>query len=156
MKQSEEKRKKNEEKRRKAKKKKKNEEKRRQMKKTKNNEEQRRNKQNEKRGRKPSDPIYQENPRVIKISIIVNPRWGGCAVNPKIVQKSRNKLLKTSFREVSASFREVSAYFRGVSAYFRGVSAYFRPWCWPPGSWKAPWRSSQSCVTGDQQPIGNP
>ena len=25
--------------------------------------------------------------------IIVNPRWGGCAVNPKIVQKSRNNIL---------------------------------------------------------------
>ena len=55
---------------------------------------------------------------VIFISIIVNPRWRGWAINPKIVQKSRNNIL-------SAYFRGVSAYFRGVSAYFRGVSAYF-------------------------------
>ena len=27
------------------------------------------------------------------VSIIVNPRWGGYAVNPKIVQKSRNNIL---------------------------------------------------------------
>ena len=52
------------------------------------------------------------------VTIIVNPRSGGCAINPKIVQRSRNDIL-------SNIFQEVRAYFRGVSAYFRGVSAYF-------------------------------
>ena len=51
-------------------------------------------------------------------SIIVNPRWGGCAVNPKIVQKSRNNILLKSFREVSAYFRAVSAYFRELAHIF--------------------------------------
>ena len=50
--------------------------------------------------------------------IIVNPRWGGCAINLKIVQKSCNNILLNCFREVSAYFREVSAYFWEVSAYF--------------------------------------
>ena len=59
-------------------------------------------------------------------SIIVSPRWGGRAVNPKIVQKSRNNIHVKSFWEVSAYFRAVSAYFRWVCAYFREVSAYFR------------------------------
>ena len=45
-------------------------------------------------------------------SIIVNPRWGGCAINPKIVQKSRNSILSKSFWEVNAYFREVRACFR--------------------------------------------
>ena len=49
---------------------------------------------------------------------------GGGAINPKIVQKSRNNILKKSFQEVSACFREVSAYFREVCAYFRAVSGF--------------------------------
>ena len=61
----------------------------------------------------------------VTASIIVNPRRGGCAINPKIVQKSHNNILLKSFREVRDYFREVSAYFREVSAYFREVSAYF-------------------------------
>ena len=78
----------------------------------------------------------------VKISsIIANPRWGGWAINPKIVQKAHNNIILKSLREVSANFRGVSAYIyiyiffffffgggggvRGVSEYFRGVSAYF-------------------------------
>ena len=52
------------------------------------------------------------------ISIIVKPRWGGCATNLKIAQKFRNNSIFQSFREVSDYFREVSEYFREVSAYF--------------------------------------
>ena len=52
------------------------------------------------------------------LSIIVNPRSGGWAINPKIIQESRNNIL-------SKYFQEVGAYFRGVSAYFQGVSEYF-------------------------------
>ena len=59
-------------------------------------------------------------------SIIVKPRWGGGAINPKIVQKSCNNILLNYFRALSDNFREVSEYFREVGAYFREVIAYFR------------------------------
>ena len=56
-------------------------------------------------------------------------------MNPKIVQKSRNKILLKSFREVSAYFRGVSANFRGVSAYFRELVHIFEGQCiFSPGN----------------------
>ena len=53
------------------------------------------------------------------------PGKGVCAVNSKIVERSRNNILLKSFRGVRDYFREVREYFREGSAYFRGVSESF-------------------------------
>ena len=57
---------------------------------------------------------------------MVKHRWRGCAINPNIVQTSRNNIIFKWFRDLSDYFREVSAYFRDVSADFREVDAFFR------------------------------
>ena len=57
-------------------------------------------------------------------SIMVKPRWGGWAINRKIVQKSRNKILLNLFWRL-VIFREVSAYFRELVHIFGALVHIF-------------------------------